>query len=187
MRGAAVASRIAGGVLALALLAPPAIAPAGAQEGTSASKLTGRLQQIQGQLQPGATQPEQAKPGSAEELGRQIEPQQQSLAEGAAGQQPALGEEEVRRLVHEGLGVEVLSIEPVEHAGRPAYAVTVMSPPGNYNGAFQVATLLVDGTTGGLLGQVPRTPRAGGPGLPPSWGAAGPDGSGLEIRRRTYR
>jgi hypothetical protein len=187
MRAIAAAMRIAGGGLALALLAPPVIAPGDAQEGTSAQRLIERLQQIQGQPQPGAAPPEQGKPASAEELVRQIELQKQSLAAGAAGQQPALGEEEVRRLVQDGLGVQVLRIETVEHAGRPAYAVTVMNPPGNYNGAFLVATLLVDGTTGGLLGQMPRTPSASEPDALPTSRAAGPDGSGLEIRRRTYR
>jgi hypothetical protein len=170
VRRAAAAARIAGGSLALALLAL-ATAPVDAQEPTSAQKLVERLQQIQGQLQPGAAQAEQGKPAGAAEL----------------DQKPALGEEEVRRLVREGLGVEVLSIKTVEHAGRPAYAVTVMNPPGNYNGALQVATLLVDGASGALVGQVPHTPRASEPDALASSGAAGPDGSGLEIRRRTYR
>jgi hypothetical protein len=178
--------RIAGGGLALALLALAA-APAVAQKPASAQELIERLQQVQAQLQPGAAQPEQREPAGAEELVRRVEDLKQQLAEGAAGPQPALGEEEVRRLVHEGLGVEVLSIKTVEHAGRPAYAVTVMNPPGTYNGALQVATLLVDGASGALVGQVQHTPRASEPDALASSGAADPDGSGLEIRRRTYR
>jgi hypothetical protein len=62
-----------------------------------------------------------------------------------------------------------------------------MNPPGNYNAAFMVRTLLVDGATGGLLGEVPHTPRAAAPDLTQDTRAAGPDDSGLEIRRRTYR
>ena len=75
----------------------------------------------------------------------------------------------------------------MERDGQPVYALTVMNPPGNYNAAFMVRTLLVDGATGGLLGEVPHTPRAAAPDLTQDTRAAGPDGSGLEIRRRTYR
>jgi uncharacterized membrane protein YkoI len=187
MSGIAAAARIACGGLALALLAPYAMAPVHAQERTSAQALIERLQQIQGQLGPGAAQPDQGQPARADELVRQIEAMRQSVTEAAADRQPALGEEEVRRLVREGLGVDVLSVELVERGGRPVYALTVMNPPGNYNGAFQVGTLLVDGATGGLLGQVPHTPRAGDPDLSPGAPAVGFDGSGLEIRRRSHR
>ena len=188
MSGTAVAARIACGGLAIALLVPHVLAPVAAQEQTRAQELIERLQQIQGQLEPGAAQPVQGQPARADELIRQIEAiQQRSLAESAPDQQPALGEEEVRRLVREGLGVDVLSAELVERDGQPVYALTVMNPPGNYNGAFMVRTLLVDGATGGLLGQVPDTPRAGDPDLSPGAPAAGFDGSGLEIRRRSHR
>jgi uncharacterized membrane protein YkoI len=188
MRGIAAAAPIACGGLALALLVAHAIAPVAAQEQTGAQGLIERLQQIQGQLEPGAAQPMQGEPARADELIRQLEGiQQQSLADAAPDQQPALGEDEVRRLVQEGLGVDVLSAELVERDGQPVYALTVMNPPGNYNGAFMVRTLLVDGATGGLLGQVPHTPRAAAPQLTQDAPAAGPDGSGLEIRRRTHR
>jgi uncharacterized membrane protein YkoI len=182
----AAAVRIACGGLGLALLMPQALVPAAAQEQPSARALIERLQQIQGQLEPGAAQPVQGQPSRADELIRQIEViQQQSLADAATDLQPAVGEDEVQRLVREGLGVEVLSTELVERDGQPVYALTVMNPPGNYNGAFMVRTLLVDGATGGLLGEVPHTPRAAAP--HPDSRAAGPDDSGLEIRRRTYR
>jgi hypothetical protein len=95
-----------------------------------------------------------------------------------------LGEDEVQSLVAEGFGVEILSVEATESEGRPAYAVTVMNPPGNDNSAFAVETLLIDGATGGLLGKVPQTPRVAAPG--PS-GRSDFDRSGLEIRRRTHR
>ena len=183
MRGIAAAPRRAWAVLALALIAAPGMA----QEQTSAPALMERLQQIQGQLQ-GGGQPTQGQPSRADELVRRIEAmRQQSAGEAAADRQPALGEQEVRKLVQDGLGVDVLSVEVVEQGGRPVYALTVMNPPGNYNGAFQVATLLVDGATGGLLGQVPHTPRASDPDLAPGPPAAGFDGSGPEIRRRSHR
>ena len=187
MRDMAATARIACGGLALALLVPHAIIRVDAQEQTSAQALIERLQQIQGQLGPGAAQPVQGQPARADELIRQIEViQQQSLAD-AATDQPALGEDEVRRLVRDGLGVDVLRAELVEREGRPVYALTVMNPAGNDNAAFMVRTLLVDGATGGLLGEVPHTPRAAAPHLTQGAPAAGPDGGGLEIRRRTFR
>jgi hypothetical protein len=188
MSGMAAAARIACGGLALALLVPHAIAQLAAQERRSAQELIERLQQIQGQVEPGAAQPVPGEASSADELNRQIEAtQQRSLGQSTPDQQPALGEDEVRRVVREGLGVDVLSVTLVERDGQPVYALTVMNPPGNYNGALMVRTLLVDGATGALLGQVPQTPRAGDPDLSPGAPAAGFDRSGLEIRRRTHR
>ena len=73
MRGSAAAARIACGGLALALLVPHAIAPAAAQEQTSAQALIERLQQIQGQLEPGAAQPAHGRASRADDLIRQIE------------------------------------------------------------------------------------------------------------------
>lgn len=188
MRSIEPGALVACGRLALAVLVPHAIAQAYAQEQPSARALIERLQQIQGQLESGGAQPVQGQPARADELIRQIEGiQQQSLADTATDQQPALGEDEVQRLVREGLGVDVLSVELVERDGQPVYALTVMNPPGNYNAAFMVRTLLVDGATGGLLGEVPHTPRAAAPHMTPDSRAAGQDGNGLEIRRRTHR
>ena len=174
---------LACGGLALLLASPPA----GAQEVTSERALIERLEQIRGQLEPGGG----ASIGdavSAEELIRQLEAVARQLdPQAAGGERPALGEDEVRRLVQEGLGVEVLSAKLVERNGQPVYALTVMNPPGNYNGAFMVRTLLVDGATGGLLGQVPHAPRAAEPSLTQDARAASPESTGLEIRRRTYR
>jgi uncharacterized membrane protein YkoI len=186
--GTAAAARIARGGLALALMMAHASAPAAAQERTSAQELNERLQQIQGQVEPGAAQSVQGQPARPDELIRQIEAiQQPSLGQSTPDQQPALGEDEVRKLVREGLGVDVLSVELVERDGQPVYALTVMNPPGNYNGAFMVRTLLVDGATGGLLGQVPHTPRAAALNLTQDAPAAGFEGSGPEIRRRSHR
>jgi hypothetical protein len=151
--------------LALATLA---LRPAIAQEPPTEEMLIERLRQIQDALIAGAKEP-----GQEPETG--------------LAQEPALGKDEVRRLVSEGLGVDVLSIEVVERDGEPAYAVTVMNPPGNTNSAFAVETLLVDGATGGLLERVPQRPRVAAPNLVEPSGASDPERSGMEIRRRTYR
>jgi len=107
-------------------------------------------------------------------------------ARGEASEEPTLGEDGVRALLRESLGVEILKIEAIESEGRPAYAVTVMNPPGNDNSAFMVETLVIDGATGGILGRVPQEPRVA-PGLVETEGQGDLDSSGLEIRRRTYR
>jgi hypothetical protein len=104
-----------------------------------------------------------------------------------AAMQPEIGEEEMRAIVHESLGVEILRVEVVEHDGQPAYAVTVMNPPGNRNDAFRVATLLFDGATGSLLGQESPAPRAIAPDLSTAQTPSGFEAGGPEIRRRTYR
>ena len=76
----------------------------------------------------------------------------------------------------------MLAVTPVEADGGARYAVKVMNPPGNYNGAFLVSTLLVDAVTGAVVGE------AG-----PEGGLARPievpdsDESGPEARRLTYR
>lgn len=59
--------------------------------------------------------------------------------------------DEVRARIAREFGVEVLKVEPTRRDGRPAYRVTVMNPPGNFNEAFQINVLLVDAGTGDLL------------------------------------
>ena len=184
MRGILATVGVAG--CGLALLGPQAILRPAAQEQTSERTLIERLQQIQGGVERAEPSGQPARPG-AEELIREIEVIERQLASDSAGEAPALSEEEVRSLLREGLGVEVLKAETVEHEGRQVYALTVMNPPGDYNGAFMVRTLLVDRTTGGLLGEVPRTPRTSATDLSPGAPAAGVNGGGLEIRRRTHR
>ena len=166
------------------LLASSALAPLSAQERAGGEALVERLRQIQGEIQRGQPAAEPSRrPG---ELIREIEVIEQQLQSEGTGQEPLLGEEEIRSLVREGLGVEVLNTEVVERGGRQVYAVTAMNPPGDTNDAFMIRTLLVDATTGALLGRVPDMPRTA---LDPSPGAAatGLEGSGPEIRRRTYR
>jgi len=89
--------------------------------------------------------------------------------------------------VEDSLGVEVLRTELSERDGQPVYAVTVMNPPGNYNAAFMVRTVLIDGTTGGIVGEVPQVPRTAAPDLAAGGATSGFDGGGLEIRRRSHR
>ena len=139
-----------------ALVVLPGTLPAqeqGAQE-PSAQDLVDRIRQIQGET--AASQPS-----------GQPEP---------ATLQPDLGEDEMRAIVGESLGVEILHVEVVEHDGEPAYAITVMNPPGDRNDAFRVATLLFDGATGSLLGQQSAAPAP-----------SGFESGGQEIRRRTWR
>ena len=184
MRGILATVGVAG--CGLALLGPQAVLHPAAQEPSSERTLIERLRQIQGEIEHSAPASEAAP--SAEVLIRDIQVIERQLRSDADGQRPALSEEEVRTLVREGLGVEVLKAETVERDGRRVYALTVMNPPGDYNGAFMVRTLLVDAATGGLLGEVPDTPRTGATDVAPSAPAASPpDGGGLEIRRRTYR
>lgn len=180
MRGILATVGVAG--CGLALLGPQAIVRPAAQEPTSEQALIERLRQSQSETGRAQRAGEQARP--AEELVQRIEVIERQLGAGTPGQRLALSEEEVRSLVSEGLGVEVLKAETVEHDGRQVYALTVMNPPGDYDGAFMVRTLLVDGTTGSLLGQVPHTPRTSATDSSPP---AVVDGSGREIRRRTHR
>jgi uncharacterized membrane protein YkoI len=183
MRGVLATVGVAG--CGLVLLGPQAVLRPAAQEAASERTLIERLRQIQAEI----ARPEPAAEAtpSAEELIQDIQVIERQLRSDADGQRPALSEEEVRSLVREGLGVEVLKAETVERDGRQVYALTVMNPPGDYNGAFMVRTLLVDRTTGGLLGEVPHTPRTATTDVAPSAPAAGPVGGGLEIRRRTHR
>jgi hypothetical protein len=161
------------------------IASSSAQAPSSERELVDRVRQIQGQLEPGAAPPAGAR---EQELIERIQAlRREAQSEAAAAARPELGEDEVQALLREGLGVEILKIEPIEAEGRAAYAVTVMNPPGNDNSAFAVETLVVDGATGGLLGRVPQLPRTGTPDLAESSGPADGEGSGLEIRRRTHR
>jgi len=64
-----------------------------------------------------------------------------------------VGPEQVRRQMESVYGVTVLRIREVVDNGNPAYAVTVMNPPGDFNEAFQVNTVAVDPETGALIPQ----------------------------------
>ena len=159
--------------LALGTLVLAGAADARAQD--SAQQLIERLRQIQGEASgAGATE---------QELLERVRRVQSELG---APPPAKLSPEQVRERIGEALGVEVLSVDRVAAAERPAYALKVMNPPGNYNAAFRVVTLLVDGDTGEVLGEVQATPNAEDPDAFPARRAPG-DASGLELRRRTWR
>ncbi|HSA81603.1 MAG TPA: hypothetical protein VLE23_12350 [Geminicoccaceae bacterium] len=141
----------------------------------SEQQLIERLRQIQGEIAEG-----QGRGAGATE-------QPKGEASGAAPQAKArLSAEEVRRQISEDLGVEVLSIDPVAVEERPAYALKVMNPPGNYNAAFRVVTLLVDGDSGAVLGEIQTAPSAETPDAFPGRRETG-EQSGAELRRRSHR
>lgn len=105
----------------------------------------------------------------------------------APGAAQGLSADAAGRQVADTYGVEVLRVEPTRSAdGRRAYAVTVMSPGGDVNGAFQVTTLLVDPQTGELIPQYRHTPTgheiSGAPSNVPPTEADGP-----ALRRRSMR
>lgn len=109
----------------------------------------------------------------------------------ALGGSPAsaqqLTAEAASQRVAETYGVEALRVREMRAAdGRPAYAVTVMSPGGDVNGAFQVTTLLVDARTGELISQFRHTPTghelSGAPSNVPPTEVDGP-----ALRRRSTR
>ena len=60
----------------------------------------------------------------------------------------AMSRNEVSKKMTEDFGVKVLRVKPMNDAGRHAYEVTVMSPGGDRNGAFQVNTIVIDANTG---------------------------------------
>ena len=89
--------------------------------------------------------------------------------------------------VAETYGVEALRVRTMRmEDGRRAYAVTVMAPGGDINGAFQVTTLLVDAQTGELIPQYRQTPTgheiSDAPSNVPPTEADGP-----ALRRRSTR
>ena len=53
---------------------------------------------------------------------------------------------------------QVLRISPGTADGRNVFVVTVMNPPGDFNEAFQVNTLVVDAETGRLVPQFRHLP-----------------------------
>jgi hypothetical protein len=186
MSRAAIGPRLGIAGLVLGVLAAQTTAPSGAQAPASEEELIGHIRQIQGEVEPATPSPAPVTRAGEPEPVEPMPAIRRDAQAGAAGNAgPALGEDEVRTLLGERFGVEVLKIETMESERGPAYAVTVMNPPGNDDGAFLVETLVVDGATGEVLGQVSQAPRVA-PDLAPSW-QADLDAPGREIRRRTHR
>ncbi len=94
--------------------------------------------------------------------------------------------DEVSAAVAKAFGVEVLRVRSIETDGGPAYAVTVMNPGGNFDGAFQVSTLVVDARTGDLVPQFRH--KSAGYDLPGAPSNVPPtESDGMAMRRMTYR
>lgn len=104
--------------------------------------------------------------------------------------QPALAQqktaEQVSAEIAQRYKTQVLRVTPMTLDGKPAYAVRVLSPGGDFDDAFRVVTLMVDAGTGELVPQFRH--RTSGYDVP---GAQlrlpGADGSGDAIRRETFR
>ncbi|MGO8917155.1 MAG: hypothetical protein ACLQJR_14715 [Stellaceae bacterium] len=77
---------------------------------------------------------------------------------GMTGALAQLSPEVVSAAIAKRYGVSVLKVTPVKIDGRDAYAVVVMNPGGNDNGAFEVSTLMVDAETGALVPQFTHLP-----------------------------
>jgi hypothetical protein len=69
----------------------------------------------------------------------------------AGGVAAAITPDEVSKKLAQQFGVRVLRVVPTEIDGKPAFAVRVMTPPGNSNEAMRIDTLAVDAETGALL------------------------------------
>ncbi len=69
--------------------------------------------------------------------------------------------------IERDFGVEVLKVGPAKNIGPQVMAVTVMSPPGDFNEAYQVNTLAVDARTGKLVRLDIPTGRGDGQSAPP--------------------
>ncbi len=102
-----------------------------------------------------------------------------SLAQGL------MSESKARAAIEETYGVQVLSVEEIGKDGWQAFVVKVMNPPGDFDEAFQVNTLVIDRQTGLLVPQFRHLP-AGHQMSAPSLGSAG-EGSGEILRRGSIR
>jgi DNA-binding FrmR family transcriptional regulator len=149
----------------------------------SEQQLIERLRQIQGEVGQGAGR---AAGASEQELLERVQRIQGEVGGAAPQAEAQLTADQVRQRISEDLGVEVLSVGRVSAGERPAYALKVMNPPGNYNAAFRVVTLLVDGDSGAVLGEIQTTPSAETSDAFPGHRASGEE-SGLELRRRSHR
>ena len=71
-----------------------------------------------------------------------------------AGQaEAAMTEAEVKKSIEQTYNVKVLGVKKIESQGGSAFRVTFMNPGGDFNTAFQVTSVVVDGNTGKLISQ----------------------------------
>jgi hypothetical protein len=126
--------------------------------------------------------------GALPAMAQQAQPDPERPASDGPAQQGEAEPAGLKERLASELGVELLDIRPIEVDGREAYAVKVMNPGGNSNNAFLVATLVVDGESGEVLGRLPQSIETAadfsqrGARFEPDL-----DDSGQAIRRRTYR
>ncbi len=99
--------------------------------------------------------------------------------------QDLMSESRARAMIEETYGVQVLSVEEIGKDGRQVFIVKVMNPPGDFNEAFQVNTLVIDRQTGSLVSQFRHLP-AGHQMSAPGIGNAG-EASGEALRRGLKR
>lgn len=106
------------------------------------------------------------------------------LAAGAAaGQIPG---DKLAAAIAQRYGVTALKVTPIKLGDRDAFAVVVMNPGGDDNGAFEVSTLIVDAASGDLVPQFAH--RSSGYSLPSAADRSPPpDDSGPIIRSMTAR
>ncbi|GBD41375.1 hypothetical protein HRbin39_00756 [bacterium HR39] len=102
----------------------------------------------------------------------------------AAGAVAALTPEQAAERVAERYGVEVLRVRELRIDHRRIYALTVVQPGGDRNGAFQIGELWVDSETGE---PVPRLlHRAEGYELPPPRVSGIPEPTARELREWSF-
>lgn len=108
------------------------------------------------------------------------------LLASASGARAQLSPDAVSAAIAKRYGVSVLKVSPIKVDGREAYAVAVMNPGGNDNGAFEVSTLVVDAESGALVPQFMHLPS--GYALPQAADANPPgDDTAPAIRSMTAR
>ncbi len=110
-----------------------------------------------------------------------------SAAPAGSASAAALPGERIARRVADELGVQVLGVAPTDAKDPPTYAVRVMNPAGNDNAAFVVSTLLVDATTGAILGEAHPVPSAARPDAMSLTRTPEDADGGRDLRRRTFR
>lgn len=69
----------------------------------------------------------------------------------------AMTADQIRQQVERESGGKVIKIEPRKYGALDAFAVTVMNPGGNDNGAFQVYTVIVNAENGTLVSEQRQT------------------------------
>lgn len=83
------------------------------------------------------------------------------LASTVAPLRAEMNAEEVTRRLQDAYGILVLKVQEIADRGGAAFAVTMMNPPGDFNEAYQVNTVVVDRQTGALIPQTRESINGG--------------------------